>query len=131
MDVAVTFVKSLPVSGVDTHLTLNLPGRFDFVVELDNWKVMAAWKPTASGPNGLTSLYHYCVRPFTALQSSDDILPASSKSGHSKIVSASEFTPQTVCLIFMCNNIKDRIVKAIGYRIVSTNIRWVRERDSS
>lgn len=96
MDVGVEMAKSLPVSGVDTHLTLNLPGHFSLGLELDNWKVTAAWKPASSSSAGLTSLYHYHVRPFTALHTLDGFVPVVVHSGESKDVHASGVTPQSV-----------------------------------
>ena len=73
MSVNVEFTKALPVCGVDTHATVNLPGRFTFGIEMDSWKLLAAWKPASSA--AATSLFHYRVRPFTALQAIDETLP--------------------------------------------------------
>lgn len=91
------FTKALPISGVDTHVTLSLPGRLTVGVEIDNWKLMAAWKPATSGPAGLTTLFHYHVRPFTALQALRADLPTNPCPGESVNVHASGITPQTVC----------------------------------
>lgn len=96
MSVNVEFTKAIPVSGVDTHVTLSLPGRLTLGVELDNWKLMTAWKPASSGPAGLTTLYHYRVRPFTALQALGTDLPINPSPGESKDVHAFGVTPQTV-----------------------------------
>ena len=96
MSVNVEFTKALPVSGVDTHVTVSLPGRLTLGVELDNWKLMMAWKPASSGPAGLTTLYHYRVRPFTALQAIGTDLPVNPSPGESKDVHAFGVTPQTV-----------------------------------
>jgi len=73
MSINVEFTKVLPVCGVDTHLTVKLPGRFTFGLEMDSWKLLAAWQPTSSA--AANSLYHYRVRPFTALQTIDETLP--------------------------------------------------------
>lgn len=96
MSVNAEFTKALPVTGVDTHVTVSLPGRLTMAVELDNWKLMLAWKPASSGPAGLTTLYHYHVRPFTALQSISSDLPANPNPGESKIVHASGVNPVSV-----------------------------------
>ena len=96
MEVGTEMTKSLSVSGVDTHLTLSLPGRFTVGLELDNWKGSVAWKPASSGSAGLSSLYHYRVRPFTALQAIDDVLPVTANPGESRDVRASGVTPQSV-----------------------------------
>ncbi len=96
MDVGLEVAKSLSVSGVDTHLSLSLPGQFTADIELDNWKVMLAWKPVSLGSSGLSSLFHYRVRPFTALQSVDYALPFTASPGESKDIRAAEVTPQTV-----------------------------------
>lgn len=96
MSVNMEFTKALPISGVDTHVTLSLPGRLALSVVLDNWKLLASWKPSSSGPAGLTTLFHYHVRPFTALQAIDSELPVTPSPGDSKDVHASGVTPQTV-----------------------------------
>ncbi len=99
MSVNVEFTKALPVCGVDTHVTVSLPGRLTVGVELDNWKVMAAWKPASSGPAGLTTLYHYHVRPFTALQAIGVDLPVNPSPGESKDVQAFGVIPKTVIFL--------------------------------
>ena len=96
MSVHVEFTKTLPVSGVDTHVTVSFPGRLTVCVELDNWKLMAAWRPASSGPAGLTTLYHYHVRPFTALQVIGADLPVNPCPGESKDVHAFGVIPITV-----------------------------------
>lgn len=96
MEVCLEVAKSRSVSGVDTHLSLSLPGQFTADVELDNWRVMLAWKPVSMGSTGLSSLFHYRVRPFTALQSVDHVLPFTASQGESKDIRAAEVTPQTV-----------------------------------
>lgn len=106
MSVSADFTRALPVTGIDTHVTISLPGRLTIGVEFDNWKLMLAWKPASSGPTGLTTLYHYHVRPFTALQSITSDLPAYPNPGESKIVHASGVAPQSVTTftnrVFFC-----------------------------
>lgn len=96
MSVNVEFTKALPVSGVSTLLTVSLPGRLSVGVELDNWKTVVAWKPASSGPAGLTTLYHYRVQPFTALQAINGDLPINPNPGESREVHAFGVTAQTV-----------------------------------
>lgn len=96
MSISAEFAKALSVSGVNTHVMVSLPGRLSLGVEIDSWKILASWKPASSGPAGLTTLYHYQVRPFTAMQATTVNLPFIPSSGDSKDVSASGVTAQTV-----------------------------------
>lgn len=96
MSVNVEFTKALPVSGVATLATVSLPGRLTLGVELDNWKMIAAWKPASSGPAGLTTLFHYRVQPFTALQAISADLPTYPSPGELKDVHAFGVAAQTV-----------------------------------
>lgn len=125
MDVGIELTKSLPVSGVDTHLMLNFPGRFTMGLELDNWKAMVAWKPAPSSSTGLTSLYHYRVRPFTALQSTDDILPVTANPGELKDIRAKGVTPQSVLIQVYTLKSDGRVHYGHFSRI---NTRWAEER---
>ncbi|KAI9559672.1 hypothetical protein GHT06_013677 [Daphnia sinensis] len=95
MSVNVEFTKALPVSGVATLATVSLPGRLTLGVELDNWKMIVAWKPASSGPAGLTTLFHYRVQPFTALQAISADLPTYPSPGELRDVHAFGVAAQT------------------------------------
>lgn len=69
MGVKVDFAKAVISSGVDTQVSLNLPGCLSIGYDYDSSRLVLGWKPVSSvGP---TSLFHYNVRPFTCLRASD------------------------------------------------------------
>ena len=70
-----------------------LPGQFTAGLDLDNWKLLLAWKAKTAAVQ--ESLYHFHVRPFTSLVANNDTRPIVSNP-HTKDVVARGASLQTV-----------------------------------